>query len=228
MSNTISTPTREQAARILGIVDKGLVSGLGQPIPGDMCIEAAVCFALGLPHGDNPPCVGEEVRKCKITLNDEPWTSNAARAKGMRAVAIAQLGSNTIDQQVFKDLFWFKCGTQLQPLIGEYYAKGNKTSSYQVYADKMRASKTLKECKALSYVYARAHDHVYKYGYNYGYDHAYNYGYDYAYMCGYDHGYNYGYDHGYNVWFTKVADIILECLKELNSPGCQYLDLLEA
>ena len=202
MNPEIPIPTREQAARILQVVDYGLVHGLGKPIPGEMCVEAAVCFALGLPHSDNPPCVGEEVRKCKIALNDKSWTSDAARAKGMRAVAIAQLGSNTIAQQAFKDLFWFKCGTQLQPLIGEYYAKGDKTSIYQAYADNMRASTTLAECKT----------HAYDYGYAYDYDYSY--------------AYSYAYGYGYDVWLTKVADILLECLKELKSPGCQYLDLL--
>jgi hypothetical protein len=209
MNTEITIPTREQAACILEVVDKGLVRGLGRPTPGEMCVEAAVCFALGLPHNDNPPCVGREVRWCKIALNDKPWSSPNARAKGMRAVAIAQLGSNTIDQQAFKALFWFKCGTQLQPLIGEYYAKGNKNSPHQVYADKMRASTSLKECM----------DHAYAYVYGYGYGHAYGYGYAY--------GHAYGYGYGHDVWLTKVADILLECLKELKSPGCQYLDLLE-
>src|SRR6185503_4958835 len=67
-----------------------------------MCAEAAVCFALGLPHGDEPPCVGRAVRAFKIRLNDCAWSSNQARAKGLRRIAIAQLGSNEIDQDVFR------------------------------------------------------------------------------------------------------------------------------
>jgi hypothetical protein len=47
------------AAKVLNAVDAGLVCGMGIQEPGKMCVEAAVCFALGLPHGDNPPCVGE-------------------------------------------------------------------------------------------------------------------------------------------------------------------------
>jgi hypothetical protein len=66
-----------------------------------MCVEAAVCYALGLPHSDNPPCVGEAVRSFKIALNDSDWSSPKARAIGMRRIAIAQLGSNEIDQSVF-------------------------------------------------------------------------------------------------------------------------------
>ena len=93
--------TREHAARVLEVVDQGLSSGLGVAKPGEMCVEAAVCFALGLPHSDNPPCVGSAVRAFKIALNDSAWSSKAARAKGLRRLAIAQLGSDTIDQTEF-------------------------------------------------------------------------------------------------------------------------------
>ena len=94
--------TIEHARRVLEVVDHGLVRGVGAPIPGQMCVEAAVCFALGLPHGDDPSCVGRAVRAFKIQLNDSRWSSDKARAKGMRRVAIAQLGSDQIDQQKFR------------------------------------------------------------------------------------------------------------------------------
>ena len=84
---------RELAAKVLSIVDHGLSNGLGDPVEGKMCVEAAVCFAMGLPHGDEPPCVSQAVRKLKIQLNDACWSSNEARAKGMRRLAIAQLGT---------------------------------------------------------------------------------------------------------------------------------------
>lgn len=45
------------AKKVLEVVDAGLSSGVGNPIPGQMCVEAAVCYALGLPHGDDPACV---------------------------------------------------------------------------------------------------------------------------------------------------------------------------
>src|SRR5690349_15232890 len=94
--------TRAHAKKVLKLVDKGLVRGLGVQKPGQMCVEAAVCFALGLPHGDNPPCVGSAVRGYKIRLNDSNWSSDKARADGMRRVAIAQLGSDAIDQNEFR------------------------------------------------------------------------------------------------------------------------------
>lgn len=95
---------REIAAKVLATVDQGLCKGLGQPVAGEMCIEAAVCFAMGLPHNDNPPCVSQTVRALKIGLNDSNWSSNKARAKGMRRLAIAQLGTNkNFDDKAFID-----------------------------------------------------------------------------------------------------------------------------
>ena len=85
--------TKAVAEKVLATVDAGLVKGLGESEPGKMCVEAAVCYAMGLPHSDNPGCVSSAVRWFKIALNDADWSSNAARAKGMRRLALIQLGS---------------------------------------------------------------------------------------------------------------------------------------
>jgi hypothetical protein len=59
-----------------------------------MCVEAAVCYAMGEPHGAEPTCVDEEIRNFKINLNDcNGWPNNKARGNGMMALAVAQLGS---------------------------------------------------------------------------------------------------------------------------------------
>ena len=92
------TINKELAKKVLNVVDKGLVNGMGEAVPGKMCVEAAVCYALGLPHSDNPPCVGQNVRSFKISLNDQKWPTDKDRTKGMRKLAIAQLGSDEIDQ----------------------------------------------------------------------------------------------------------------------------------
>ncbi len=84
------------AKRVLETVDAGLCSGIGKPVPGQMCVEAAVCYAMGLPHGDEPTCVSKAVRSVKIGLNDSIWSSNTTRARGMRKLAIAQLGSKDV------------------------------------------------------------------------------------------------------------------------------------
>jgi len=81
------------ARKLLDVVDAGLTSGLGVAEPGKMCVEAAVCYVLGLPHGDDPGCVAPSLRALKIRLNDSPWSSAASRAKGLRRLALVQLGS---------------------------------------------------------------------------------------------------------------------------------------
>ena len=81
------------AKKVLETVDAGLVCGVGKAKPGEMCVEAAVCYAMGLPHGDRPTCVSDAVRGFKIGLNDKAWSSPKARALGLRRIAIAQLGS---------------------------------------------------------------------------------------------------------------------------------------
>jgi hypothetical protein len=113
-SNVINHPHRSKAERkspvidlaiakkVLEIVDAGLTSGVGKPKPGQMCVEAAVCFALGLPHGDDPDCVSRALRSLKIRLNDAWWSSNEARAKGLRRLALIQLGSrDALDDKEF-------------------------------------------------------------------------------------------------------------------------------
>lgn len=94
--------TREIAAKVLTTVDAGLVKGVGDPVPGKMCVEAAVCYAMGLPHGDNPDCVSPVLRSLKIRLNDSAWSSNEARGKGLRRLALVQLGSaGALDEKQF-------------------------------------------------------------------------------------------------------------------------------
>lgn len=83
----------ELSRRVLQVVDAGLVIGLGYPEPGKMCVGAAVNYALGMPHGVQNDCVAQCVRKFAIEVNDADWSSNEARAQGMRRLAIAQLGT---------------------------------------------------------------------------------------------------------------------------------------
>lgn len=87
---------------LLGVVDAGLVDGVGKPEPGKMCVEAAVCYAMGLPHSDRPTCVSPALRELVIRLNDSSWSSKDARAKGLRRLAVAQLGSaDVLDENEF-------------------------------------------------------------------------------------------------------------------------------
>ena len=79
--------------KIHSLLDYGLPTGLGEPEPGSMCVEAAINYALGRPHGDDPGCVWPSLRRVKIGLNDARWSSNTARAEGLRRLAIIQLGT---------------------------------------------------------------------------------------------------------------------------------------
>ncbi len=92
----------ELARKVLSVVDAGLVKGMGIPEPGQMCVEAAVNYAMGAPHGDEPACVAPSLRRLKIRLNDAAWSSDKARAAGLRRLAIAQLGSaGVLDEKQF-------------------------------------------------------------------------------------------------------------------------------
>lgn len=125
------------AKRVAACVKPGLTEGVGEPIPGQMCVEAAVCYAIGLPHGDDPRCVGQEVRNIKIALNDsDGWSTGKTRAAGLLKLAIAQLGSNKIPNKKFlKALavktvkrFMVKGDMPSAGLLGKLVAKAKKPS----------------------------------------------------------------------------------------------------
>lgn len=98
--------SRAQVVKLLRTVDAGLTCGKGEPLPGKMCVEAAVCYALGLPHSDEPECVARDVRAVQIALNDRDWSSKKARARGLREAAVAQLGSaDVVNRTNFESVF---------------------------------------------------------------------------------------------------------------------------
>ena len=94
--------TREIAIKVRDVVAAGLSHGIGAPEPGQMCVEAAVCYAMGLPHSDKPTCVSPAIRALKIALNDKEWSSPQARAQGLARLALVQLGSaGAVDDREF-------------------------------------------------------------------------------------------------------------------------------
>lgn len=109
------------------ILKRGLSNGLGVR-SGQMCIEAAVCAALDLPHGDDPPCVARAVRSFKINLNDSNWSSPKARAEGMRALGIAQVGSaGVVDDVAFATRLAELTIRHLVPKLFRELFAGNET-----------------------------------------------------------------------------------------------------
>ena len=94
MQNTFDVKAFD-VSRFDDILSRGLCSGVGDR-DSQMCIEAAICTVLDLPHGDDPGCVASAVRSFKITLNDKRWSSAKARADGLRDLGLAQLGSKGV------------------------------------------------------------------------------------------------------------------------------------
>lgn len=193
--NTEHKISLDIARKVIEIVDAGLVKGKGIQEPGKMCVEAAVCFAFGLPHSDNPPCVGTTVREFKIRLNDSNWSNNAARTAGLRKLAIAQLGSDTIDQDEFALRLSEQCIRQIVPIALRATGKLNPEFAARLETAAVRceqggpyeASIQARDVarKAAYAAYAAARDHV----------------------------------------LNIVAEIGLQVLIDLKSPGCKYLHL---
>ena len=199
ISHKQTTPmelTKEIASKVKETIDCGLSSGMGNPVPGEMCIEAAVCYAYGLPHSDNPPCVGSSVRGFKIRLNDANWSSNQARAKGMRAIGIAQLNSNVLDQIEFSTKITLKIINKITANLanGELKEKLSKV-------DNIPDSIILCEQLAAEYAESAA---------------------EYAKSAA-ESAAKYANDS----ILIQAADLCLEVLKEMKSPGCEYLYLLD-
>lgn len=192
------------ACKVRDVVKQGLCGGLGKPKPGQMCVEAAVNYAMGLPHGDYPPCVGEAVRSAKIRLNDASWSSNEARAEGMLAVAIAQLGSNEIDQRAFATHYAELTIRKVLPIALRDVAKKNPA-----YADSLEAMAVECEQKGTREAALRAKEAA-----------AYA-----AYAAANAAANAAAYA---DLILRTSADCLLEALKRCNSPGCAYLYLLES
>ena len=199
------------ARKVLSVVDAGLVNGMGLAAPGHMCVEAAVCYALGIAHSDEPPCVGAAVRRFKINLNDSQWSSDAARTKGMRLLAIAQLGSDTIDQRAFADMVIVGVVRRILPIALQAAAERAKEphkaallgaipacEAVTTRAEARQASLAVRKAAA---AYAAA---------------------DAAAAADSDA------DAARDRVLNLAAEIGLDALKALNSPGCAYLYLAEA
>ncbi len=133
--------TKEIAQKVLTTVDAGLVSGLGRPILGQMGIEAAVCYALRLPHGDNPKdCVASSLIQLKTKLNDG-FSSNKTRTKGLRKLALLQLGT----AGVLNEVEFVNKLTLL--VITKYLPSALKTMDFNKEATACEQAKDLNEAK---------------------------------------------------------------------------------
>jgi hypothetical protein len=220
--------TSELVSNIRHRLSFGLTKGLGTPEDGKMCIEALICAAYGWPHSDRPPCVGETFRRAKISLNDCDWSSNEARAKGMEKLAIAQLGSNILDQVEAEERLFHKSCQKLLPLIIDSQiadpTQKKRIKNLENWILKFKNS-TIENCENLwiefYYNYCNCNNNYYNnnyYNYNYYYNNnSYNYNY-----------YSYYNDNNYGIkipnFLEVVAETILEVLQDMKSPGCEWLE----
>lgn len=200
--------TKEHAVRFLELCDAGLSEGLGQQEPGQMCIEACWNAALGLPHGDDPPCVGRAVRAAKIALNDAMWSSNKARAKEMRAIGIAQAGSDQVDQTEFARLI----AEGYAAMLLKFPAKNTaRAARHTAEAARYTAEAARHTARAAEYTAQYTAYTAYAAQYTaYAARHT-------AYAAKADT----------DEVLSAFADVILDALKALKSPGCDFLYLLD-
>ena len=235
------------ARKVLSLVDAGLVKGLGVAEPGKMCVEAAVNYALGASHGDKPSCVGRAVREFKIRLNDANWPSNKDRAVGMRKLAIAQLGSDTIDQKAFAQYVALHTVKRIVPLAFraavvlmpkhkdtlEGAAVGCEVSLDFVSARAAASAATAVAFKVHADAAYAAADAAYS-----AIAHSDSYYYSYSAVVAYAYAAADAAAAGANAAAAErkeapskvlmlCAQIGLEALQEQDSPGCKWLDLCE-
>ncbi len=202
-------------------LSRGLSRGLGKR-DGQMCIEAAICYALDLPHGDQPNCVTEDIIPFKTTLNDSIyWKSPESRAKHLRNLGIAQLGSKgVIPYGEFTKKIVDKTIRILIPkLFREIYP--NELVELVDNCEKLGGSASINKLSAASASYA-----AYAAAYAYASASA-------AAASAYDSAYAYAsasaaaayaasaYDS--EKYLILSAELALESLKELKSPGCEWL-----
>lgn len=135
--------TEAERQKIREVISQGLVSGLGKPKPGRMCVEAAVNFAKGRPHGDAPPCVAKPDRAYAIRINDAAWSSPQARAKALLPLALAQLDTAGKGRRAWVSYLALHTVTRILPLILE--------KSWPSHAAACRGAKTLKEACDAAY-----------------------------------------------------------------------------
>jgi len=153
--------------RFDAILSRGLSVGVGER-EGQMCIEAAICTVLDLPHGDDPQCVTKSVRSFKISLNDREWSSPTARSTGLRDLGLAQLGSlGIVDSKEFATRLAKKTiGVMLPMLIREKHPTDLALlNAAQICENEGTLESALALRKFLWDAYADAYAYVYVYVY---------------------------------------------------------------
>lgn len=95
--------------KLLRTIDHGLTHGVGNGGEGHMCVQHAVNYVAGRVDYEDPIydekaddvkwCVLPEIAQFGIELNDSSWSSDKARAEGLRRLAVAELGSKGMNKR---------------------------------------------------------------------------------------------------------------------------------
>lgn len=93
--------SKKQRKKVEEVIRQGLVRGLGEPRPGETCLEGAISLAMGYPHGDTPSCVAVADRTLAIALNDMFQCTPVERAKLLLPIGLAQLGTAGEDRSAW-------------------------------------------------------------------------------------------------------------------------------
>jgi len=206
------------------LLDKGVTPGISKdPKPGKMCLEQVISYALGEEITDRPSCVGVQVREFVIALNDKDWSSPSARAEGMRELSIAQLGSNFLDREEFVGKFSFVVITKMLPSM--FKDLGEERWEKQI--NSLEKAKDLEEARKAAYAAAGAFAHSYfacdsacasaYYAYLYATSAYAAVAFASASFCA-ARATNTG-----DKYLKMVAHLVVEVLKEMKSPGCDFL-----
>ena len=202
-----------------GLLARGLCSGVGSA-NGQMCIEAAITQALGLPFNDEPECVAESVRRYKIRLNDTSrWISAHTRAEALRGIGIAQIGSKgVVDDKEFVRRLADKTARILIPqLFREVFSKDTRCMAAADRCEEEGVA-ALSEARAAAAAYAAAAAAA---DYAAAYDAAYAAYAAYAAAYAADAA---AYAADGDRYLKMSANIALEVLIELKSPGAAFVD----
>lgn len=134
----------QQARRVLKLINRGLPDGIGDGAPRSrdtegMCVMAVVSYVFDEDGtSDSPTCVDRAVANFNILLNDADWypeerlnrvTAEMVRARSLRRVAIAQLGSRNGNFDVKAWKRWIRWYVIRRILPKVYRAAGNVSAA---------------------------------------------------------------------------------------------------
>jgi hypothetical protein len=216
------------------ILSRGLCRGMGTS-DGQMCIEAAITQALDLPLSDVPNCVTQEIRDFNISLNVKGWSSPHARAKHLRDLGIAQIGSLGVvnGKEFLRHLQRKIIGVLLPDLFRKVF---NNKKDILLLVQACEQEPTVKNCQLLEYATYATYSAYSAYAGLLGLravhaaNAAKNAAKNAADAANAASSANIVYNTtcfasaaNPNYYFIMCADLALEVLKGLKSPGCEWL-----